>query len=141
MKLESITGGEVCIVKTINTLSDEDLQPLMGRKGIEALGHVRDYRSDAPLERLNEVLDILGNCQETMSNRSVRKKVIRIKERLSEIFKTNEWRIRDMGLANKVGFWIRGYIMNGNLADLTNFCKLKVMTHNNMPIYSVKEEK
>ena len=83
---------------------------------------------------------ILGGCGEAMKNKSGKKKVTAIKERLIKIFETNEWRIRDMALANKVGFWIKGYISGGNLADLTNLCKLKVMTHNNMPIYSVKEE-
>jgi len=134
--------GEINMVKVVQTLSDEKLQKFMGKKGIEAIGRARrDWgREGAPLERLNEILDILGGCNEAMKNRSGNKKVAAIKERLTHIFETNEWRIRDTTLANKVGFWIRGYIFNGNLADLTNLCKLKVMTHNNMPIYSVKEE-
>jgi hypothetical protein len=86
------------------------------------------------------MLDLLGGCNEDIKNRSAKKKLIAIKLRLTQIFKTNEWRIRDMALSNKVGFWIAGYISTGNLACLTNLCKLKVMTHNNMPIYSVKEE-
>ena len=143
MKNNSLQG-EVSIVKIVHTLSDEELLPLMGRNGIKAIGNASHYsRADAPpaeLERLNEVLDILGKCNDAMRSRSGRKKAIKIKERLGNIFETNEWRIRDMALADKVGRWIRGYIDTGNLADLTNLCKLKVMTHNSMPIYSVKEE-
>src|ERR1035437_4118692 len=134
-------SGEITLVKIIQTLSDEDLQPLMGLKGIEAIGRSYDYSAGPHIERMNEILDILGGCTEDMKNRSAKKKIHRIKNRLATIFKTNEWRIRDMVLANKVGVWIRGYIVNGNLADLTNLCKLKVMTHNNMPLYYVKAEK
>jgi hypothetical protein len=135
--------GEVFVVKTIQTLSDEDLLPYMGGKGIESVGERRDWSDgwhSKELSRMNEVLDILGNCSESIRGRSVRNKLSSIKTRLRTIFTTNEWRIRDMALADKVGFWINGYINNGNLADLTNLCKLKVMTHSNMPIYSVKEE-
>jgi hypothetical protein len=139
LQSEVLTGG-VAIVKVIQTLSDEDLQQLMGKRGIEALGRRRDYSNGVSIERMNEILDMLGKCEEDMRNRSVKKKAERLKSRLREIFQTNEWRIRDMQLANKVGLWIRGYLRDGNLADLVNLTKLKVMTHNNMPIYSVKEE-
>ena len=136
-----ILSGEIIVIKNKHTFSDEELQPLMGKRGMEAIGRATSYgHADAPIDRLNEILDILGGCEEAMRNRSGKKKVVAIKERLISIFKNNEWRIRDMNLSNKVGFWIKGYINDGNLADLTNLCKLKVMTHNNMPIYSVKEE-
>ena len=136
-----ILSGEIYVIKIKETFSDEELQPLMGRRGIEHFGRASEYgNSEAPLDRLNEVLDILGNCSEAMKTKSGKKKAAAIKARLTEIFKTNEWRIRDMTLANKVCYWIKGYIDDGNLANLTNLCKLKVMTHNNMPIYSVKEE-
>jgi len=133
-------SGKVTLVKVVQTLSDEELLPLMGRRGIDAVGRIRDYGTDVSIERLNEILDILGNCSEDMKNRSAKKKLQRIKGRLEEIFKTNEWRIRDMALADKVGHWVRSYIVSGCLSDLVNLTKLKVMTHNNMPIYSVKEE-
>jgi hypothetical protein len=130
-------SGQLALVKTVKTLSDEDLQPLMGSRGIDMLSRIS---RDAPVERLNEILDLLGGCSETIKNRSTRKKNEQIIARLRQIFATNEWRIRDMNLANKVSFWIKEYAIDGNLAAFTNLCKLKVMTHNNMPIYSVKEE-
>ncbi len=55
------------------------------------------------------------------------------------LFKTNEWKIKDTELANKVGFWIKDYIVDGNLAAYSNFCRLKVMTHKDQPIYSMEE--
>ena len=138
LRTETLTG-EIMLVKTVPTIADEALQRLMGRRGVEAIGRSRDYMN-ASAERLNEILDMLGGCEEALKSRSIKNKVNRIRSRLDQIFKTNEWRIRDMKLADKVGLWINGYVRTGNLADLTNFCKLKVMTHTNMPIYSVKEE-
>ena len=133
--------GEIYVVKHCNTFSDEQLQPIMGQRGIDKLlGRDFEGGDNPTYDRANEILDILGGCGDSIRNRSFNKKINSIKSRLKQIFVTNEWRIRDMNLANKVGGWIKGYIQNGNLADLTNLCKLKVMTHSNMPIYSVKEE-
>ena len=140
LRTKVISGGEIFMVKTVATLSDEELQPLMGKRGISAIGRNSSFNGAGQVERLNEVLDILGGCSEAIKNRSGKKKASAIRTRLTEIFLTNEWRIRDMNLANKIGPWIMGYVVYGNLADLTNLCKLKVMTHSNMPIYSVKEE-
>jgi hypothetical protein len=134
--------GSIALIKTVPTLSDEDLQKMMGLKGIDKvrclnLGDAAEWN----LERINEILDVLSNCEGEKRNRSYRKKMNRIEQRLREIFNTNEWRIRDMELANRIGDWIVDYIEHGNLAALTNLCKLKIMTHNNMPIYSMEEEK
>jgi hypothetical protein len=89
---------------------------------------------------MNEILELIGGCEAHLKNRSSRKKMFAIFQRMRSIFQNNEWRIRDTELANKACTWIHSYITDGNLAAFTNFCKLKVMTHNNMPIYSVEEE-
>jgi hypothetical protein len=141
LKTGILSGGEIAMVKHVQTFSDEQLQPLMGKRGIDVLGRSRDYNSDnGQVERANEILDILGNCAGELKHRSFRRKISSIKNRLHQIFTTNEWRVRDMNLANKVGYWIKDYIERGTLSGLTNLYKLKVMTHNNMPIYSIKEE-
>jgi hypothetical protein len=133
-------SGSLALVKIVPTFTDEELQPLMGLRGIQKLSDLtRD--KDRPIERVNEMLDILGSCEEAQKNKSYQKKIGRLINRLGEIFTTNEWRIRDTALANRVGVWIAEYINAGNLAALTNLCKLKVMTHSNMPIYSIEEEK
>jgi hypothetical protein len=132
--------GKVSLVKVVQTFEDERLQKLMGSRGISAINRI-NFNDTPPFERINEILSILGGeCEAQMKNRSTRKKMGAIVDRLRAIFANNEWRIRDMGLADKVGLWIKGYIETGNLACLTNLCKLKVMTHNNMPIYSIQEE-
>jgi hypothetical protein len=134
--------GSITLTKVEATFSDEELQKMMGRKGITAVCNV-DFgdANEWPLVRLNEILDILGDSEQYKRNRSYRKKMWQIENRLKEIFAGNEWRIRDMNLADQIGRWIVSYIEDGNLSALTNLCKLKVMTHSSMPIYSMVEEK
>jgi hypothetical protein len=135
--------GSIALIKKIPTLPDEDLMTLMGARGIDIISSLEfaDSASKAVLARANEMLDILGQCEKDQKSSSFRKKRTRLCGRLREILTSNEWRIRDMNLADKVGLWIAEYIQTGNLAALTNLCKLKVMTHRNMPIYSMEEEK
>ena len=130
--------GELALVKVVHQFEDSELQKTLGQKGIESLRRLE--LSDACIPRMNEIMEVLGGCEKDLKNRSARKKLAATSRRLRQIFEENEWRIRDSALADKVSFWIKDYIVKGNLAALTNFCKLKVMTHNNMPIYSVEEE-
>lgn len=143
MEIDLRTGimqGRLALIKTKATFDDDELKNLLGGECRQAMRTIRpdpDY-----LPRLNEIMDILGGAsKEMMGNKSTKKKVSFIANRLNEIFSKNEWRIRSIELSNKVGAWIKDYIRDGNLAALTNLCKLKVMTHNNMPIYSIEEEK
>ena len=129
--------GYIHLVKTVQTIADEDLQKTMGSRGIQQLSRVN--WNEAPTSRIHDIMELLGGLENDMKGRSYRRKYEATRRRLIKIFKDNEWRIRDMALADKVGFWIASYIGTGNLAAYSNFCKLKVMTHQNMPIYSIEE--
>lgn len=131
--------GEIHLVKVITTLDDELLQKHMGQEGIQQLSRVR-HSDNFSMGRANEIIELLGGSQEALRGRSARRKIEAIRQKLMRIFSNNEWRIRDTTLANKVGKWVAEYIENGNLAAFSNFCKLKVMTHQNMPIYSIEEQ-
>lgn len=133
---KAIVGG-LRLIKTASTTDEKLLEKILGREGIEACGSM--HMEDGALSRANEILELLGKCEKGLRTRSSYKKRDAIRRRLVEIFKTNEWKIKDTELANKVGFWIRNYVSNGNLAALSNFCRLKVMTHKDQPIYSMEE--
>jgi hypothetical protein len=130
--------GSVALVKKVATLEDEQLLKVMGERGITAIK--RPPETDEAKTRMNEILDILEGDKETIKGKSTRNKFGEIRRRLAYIIRGNHWRIRDSGLADRLGYWIQAYIQTGNLAALTNLCKVKVMTHNNMPIYSIEEE-
>lgn len=133
-KKGEIVRGSLNIVKTQNTLDEKVLETLLGKEGIHSLNCVR-----VDLSRANEVMELLGKCESGLRSRSPRNKIYAIHNRLTEIFKTNEWKIKDTELANKVGFWIKDYLQDGDLAAFSNFCRLKVMTHKDQPIYSMEE--
>ncbi len=130
--------GELFLVKTVTTIEDEELQKTLGQQGVSEVSRI-DWKLEY-VGRANEVMELLGGLDDQIRGRAMRKKRNAIVNRLSNIFEKNEWRIRDAQLANKIGKWIAEYIETGNLASFSNFCKIKVMTHQNMPIYSIEEQ-
>jgi hypothetical protein len=131
--------GSVSLVKRTHTLSCEQLQASMGQEGLNYLNRI-SWCAEGALARANEVLELLGGCDDSIKNRSSRKKRKAIHSRLTKIFTENEWRVRDTELANKIGKWVYLYVSEGNLAAFSNFCKVKVMTHQGGPIYSIEEQ-
>lgn len=131
--------GNIKVIKIASTMDEKVLESMLGHEGIEEVGRV--FISHSAMSRANEIMELLGKCEEGLRTRSERKKRLIMKNRLAILFKNNEWKIKDTELANRVGFWIRDYIKDGNLAALSNFCRLKVMTHKGQPIYSMEEIK
>jgi hypothetical protein len=129
--------GEIKLIKLASTLDEKVLESLLGQDGILAVGSM--FMNSSSFSRANEIIELLGKCDSGLKTRSERKKKHAIAHRLRALFKNNEWKIKDTELANKVGFWIRDYISDGNLAAFSNFCRLKVMTHRDQPIYSMEE--
>ena len=136
---QEITGGTIKMVKIQSTMDEKVLESLLGREGIMQVNSM--FFSGPGISRANEIMELLGGCESGLKTRSERRKRVTIKSRLIKLFKENEWKIKDTELANKVGFWISSYIVDGNLAALSNFCRLKVMTHKGQPIYSMEEVK
>ena len=136
---ETLSGGSLAIVKVKTTMDDKVLESLLGNHGLMAVGNARFGQETHG--RINEVMELLGGCEDGIRTRGEYKKRAALTKRLKAIFKNNEWKIKDTELANKVGKWIADYISNGNLAAFSNFCRLKVMTHKDQPIYSMEEVK
>lgn len=132
-------SGRIALVKIQSTLDEKVLEGLLGQGGIAQVSQM--YFNGPGVGRANEIMELLGGCQEGLRGRSERKKRHIIKNRLIKLFKGNEWKIKDTELANKVGYWIKDYVVDGNLAAFSNFCRLKVMTHKGDPIYSMEEVK
>ncbi len=134
-----VITGMIKFVKVQSTMDEKVLEGLLGREGIDAIGSM--YFHGAGLGRANEIMELLGGCEKGLRTRSERNKRAIIRQRLVVLFKNNEWKIKDTELANKVGRWIKEYVVDGNLSAFSNFCRLKVMTHKDQPIYSMEEVK
>lgn len=133
---ETITG-EIRLVKLASTMDEKVLESVLGTEGIDAVSSMSMYPDS--LSRANDILELLGKANEGLRTKSTHKKRVFLTRRLKELFKTNEWKIKDTELANKVGFWIKNYVAEGDAAAYANFCRLKVMTHKDQPIYSMEE--
>lgn len=134
---KSMTGG-VRIIKTKNQLNDEDIASLLSIKLYEKLRYI-NYENQY-LQRLNEVLDLIG-AKETRGSRSARNKLGEIADTMKKVVLEDKWRVRNYDLMLSTGDWLKKYIEDGNLAAMSNFTRLKCMTHKGIPIYSMEETK
>lgn len=134
-----ILGGEIKLVKILQTIDEKQLTNILGRDGIDLVQYNADFHKPQALSRVNEVMEILGKCDQGLKTRSYYKKKKILSQRLMILFKDNEWNIKDTELANKIGRWIKEYINDGTISSFGNLCKLKVMTHKGQPIYSMEE--
>jgi len=132
-----ISGGQIKLIKTGSTVEEKVLSKILGQEGLGEIYSVYFHPSCG--NRVNEIMELLGKCENGIKQKSIKKKRHVLINRLREIFKNNEWSIKDTDLADKMGHWIALYITKGDLSALSNFCRLKVMTHKGNPIYSMEE--
>lgn len=134
---EKSLSKPIKFIKIVQNLDDRILEKILGQEGLHNMYTCSIDMSN--YHRVNEIMEMLGGCDSGFKTKAYRKKRSILLHRLETVFKKNEWNIKDTELANKVGFWIRSYIEDGNISALSNLCRLKVMTHSGNPIYSMKE--
>jgi hypothetical protein len=134
--------GSIKLIKTKHQLDERDLEKTLCTKGRNHLRENLDTRGEeANLDRHNDVIDILDCVHPSRRTRSVRKKVKGIIAIVNDIMNNNRWNLKDVGLADRVCDWIVAYINYGSMPAFANLCKLKLMTHKGLPIYSMAEDK
>lgn len=107
---------------------------------MDHLFYFNNHLEKDSLNRMKEIIDIIGIPDTDRSVlRSSSKTSYYLTDRLKKIVIEDEWRIKSVELLFKMMSWIRSYVAYGNLAALTNFTKLKCMTHKNVAIYSMEE--
>jgi hypothetical protein len=134
---KKITNGNVKLVKVKDKFTEEEIEKRLATSALRIAEDIH-YRNSS-ISHLNEMCELLG-LYEARKQRSKRCKTTAIREELTDVFKKNKWNIKDVGLSCRVATWLKLYIEGGNLAALSNFCKLKVMTHSGQPIYSISNE-
>ena len=139
MSTRTILSGGMRLNKVKSVLEDRDVEKTLGSRGLTHLGNIRWSRCN--ISNLNEILDLVGKCDDLLKGKSGRRKYFGLRSRLHQIFEKNEWNIKSIDLSNKVGIWVTDYLITGNLAALSNLTRLKVMTHKGVGIYSMEEVK
>ena len=90
--------------------------------------------------RLNEIADLYGST-EVKSKKSKSGKLATFSKHMEYLVSERKLNIRDISLCRKLMGWIVKYVVDGNLPALNNLTKVKIMMHNNLPIYSIEEVK
>jgi hypothetical protein len=95
-----------------------------------------DYRRrvQGEAKRAREIMELLGTTPESKKN-----SYNTLKNQVKDIIRENKLKIYNGNLILKMASWIERYVLDEDLQALANFSKLKVMTHKNEPIYSMKE--
>jgi hypothetical protein len=88
--------------------------------------------------RMNEVAGIFG-AKEVRSERGYRGKVHKLKKRINDLINDRTLNIKDYDLNIKFARWIVSYVRDGDLKAIRNLTTIKVMMHENKPIYSIQE--
>ncbi len=129
--------GMVKVVKVKSVLEEKEIVKLIAA---EVSSRLSRMRCEEGKSRLHDIAEILEKGDDVFRTRPFHKKRYALAKRFQDIIQNDEWRIRSDQLAYKIAGWIVSYVENGNLAAYANFCKVKVMTHKGLSIYSVKEE-
>ena len=88
--------------------------------------------------RLNELADLFG-AEDVKSDRSYKGKVKKFIKHIDQLVDDRKLDVRDLQLCSKFANWVVLYVKDGNLAALNNITRIKIMMHENRPIYSIAE--
>jgi len=129
---------KIFMVKTKLGYDDIELEKIAKRNVVKTIkSHLCSSRN-VNKSRLNEIAD-LYNAHDVKSDRSYRGKVRKFCMHLESLMDDRKLDIKDLELCKKFGKWIVLYVVNGNLPALNNITRIKIMMHENRPIYSIEE--
>jgi hypothetical protein len=133
--IEKTINGTVRLVKTKVAIDDEEIRDIFSHKFQSILW---DNTRNETIGRLNELMDLLG-VHSARKSRSTNKKLTAICEFMGQILKDDVWKIRNEQLVINLAKWMADFLSTGNLASLANITRLKCMTYNQHPLYSMQE--
>ena len=127
----------IFLVKTKIGYTEQQLEKLREQRIVNGIrGRIRNNMSK---KRMNEVADIYG-ASKVKQERGWRAKTYEFAEHIKTLLQDKTLDIRDMELCTKFVHWIQAYVVHGNLAALNNLTRLKIITHEKRPIYSIEEK-
>lgn len=127
--------GKIFLVKKVFCIEDDGVMDIIVKKLDNSLSRWGKWANS---KRINEIADLFGNLN-ISKLRSANKKMRALREHMLNLVKSKKIDIRDAELADRFGKWIIAYINDGKLPALANITTLKIMTHQNKPIYSIDE--
>lgn len=136
---DRIMADKVIMVKRRVAYEDADVEKIAKATIVDGLYFSTWLYRDLNPGRFNEIADLFNDA-DTKKQRSIRKKVYSFKQHMGKLIDSKKIDIRDIDLCSRFTSWILLYIKDGNLAALNNVTRLKIMMHQNKPIYSMEEK-
>lgn len=130
-------SGKIFLLKNKIGFEDDDVQKIAAEKITNAIQRI-SWRN-ASSSRLNEIADLF-NAESVKKERSPRRKIHALSYAIKNLINSKKIDIRDVSLIEKFGKWVILYAEDGSLPSLANMAKLKIMSHQNKPIYSIQEQ-
>lgn len=130
---------KIYVIKDKIAFDEQELEAMRKRYILGNLKSNFDRSRDVNKPRFNEIADIYG-AEEVKSERSYHGKVFKFCQHMEKLIDEKTLDIRDMDLCHKFVKWIVYYVKNGNLAALNNLTRIKIITHEKRPIYSIEEK-
>lgn len=129
---------KIFMVKTKLGYDDTELEKIARHNIVRTIKHNLSNNKSVNKPRLNEIADLF-NAHEVKSDRSYKGKVRKFCKHLELLMDDRKLDIKDLELCARFGNWIALYVTNGNLPALNNITRIKIMMHENRPIYSIEE--
>jgi hypothetical protein len=127
--------GNISLIKDKVALEDEDVRAAFLTR-FQSIFWKNSHNET--LTNLNELMDILG-IEEARKSRSTSKKIQSVSNFMEKVIKEDLWKIRNEQLIVSLATWMADFVSTGNLAALSNITRLKCMTYNQHPLYSMQE--
>jgi len=142
VKLDGTTmtmSHKVFVVKNKLAFDEQELEKMRKEYILGSIKNNFERSRDVNKPRFNEIADIYG-AEIVKSERSYYGKVNAFVNHMEKLIDDKVLDIRDMDLCHKFVKWIVYYVKNGNLAALNNLTRIKIITHEKRPIYSIEEK-
>lgn len=130
---------KIFVVKNKIAFDEQELEKMRKEYILGSIRRNFERSRDVNKPRFNEIADIYG-AEIVKSERSFRGKVSEFANHIERLIDDKTLDIRDMDLCHKFVKWIVYYVKNGNLAALNNLTRIKIITHEKRPIYSIEEK-
>lgn len=133
-----IMSHRLFLVKHTVGYDDQTLESMAKANLTKSIKYDLRSNRDVNKSRLNELADLFG-AQDVRSDRAYRGKIKKFCQHIDDLVDNKKLDIRDLGLCEKFSTWVVFYVRDGNLAALNNITRIKIMMHENRPIYSIQE--
>lgn len=128
------------LIKTVASLSDDTIKKHIRQILVDCVNRAMSTSKSFINSNAKELMQLLDIDMSSVDMRSYRSKRRAIIDAITVMINSNKLNIRDTEFAKKVGKWMEVFLTSGSLAAIKNLCKLKVLTYNNVAIYSISGE-